>query len=101
MDTEKNSSTLTEEDGMIIDNILVGCKKLIYQTSNRDPKKYPKARSHHQTKSLTATSVYHAIPKIMKENTEFRSFDIRKNLPDNFQSIQDADLTKILHSYHT
>ena len=99
MGTEKDNSTLTEEDWAIINNILVGCKKFIHRISDRDPKGYSKARSHHQTKSLTSTSVYHAIPKIIKEKSKFRPSDIRENLPDKLQNIQYADLTKILQTY--
>ena len=84
------TSTLTEEERIVIDMIIVGCIKLICKISGKDPLKYAKARSHHQTKSLTFTSAYLDIPRIIKENPKIRLSDIRKRLPENLQNIQDA-----------
>jgi hypothetical protein len=92
------TSTLTDEEQLVINIIIEGCIRLISKTSGDGPLKYARARSHHQTKSLAHTSVNLHIYDILQENPNIRPSDIRKRLPENLQSIQDADLSRILKS---
>ena len=93
-----NTSTFTDEEKIAIDIIIEGCTRLICKTLGNDPLKYSRARSHHQIKSLVHTSVNLHIHDIIQENPNIRPSDIRKRLPKNLQSIQDADLSRILKS---
>jgi hypothetical protein len=52
-----NTLTLTYEEKIVIDMIIEGCARLICRTSDDDPLKYARARSHYQTKPLVHTFV--------------------------------------------
>lgn len=93
-----NTLTLTYEEKIVIDMIIEGCTRLIRRTSDDDPLKYARARLHYQTKPLVHTFVNLHIHDMIKENPTIRPSHIRKRLPESFQNIQDADLSRILKS---
>jgi hypothetical protein len=93
-----NTFTLTYEEKIVIEMIIEGCTRLICRTSENDPLKYARARSHYQTKPLVHTFVIHHIHDMIKENSNIRPWYIRKRLPESFQNIQDANLSRILKS---
>jgi hypothetical protein len=93
-----NTFTLTYEEKIVIEMIIEGCTRLICRTSEDDPLKYARARSHYQTKPLVHTFVILHIHDMIKENSNIRPSYIRKRLPESFQNIQDADLSRILKS---
>ena len=93
-----NTFTLTYEEKIVIEMIIEGCTRLICRTSEDDPLKYASARSHYQTKPLVHTFVILHIHDMIKENSNIRPSYIRKRLPESFQNIQDADLSRILKS---
>ena len=94
----RNTSSLTDEDKIVIDMITEGCTRLICNISGDDPLKYARARSHHQTKPLAHTFINIHIYDIIQENSIIRPSNIRMNLPENLQGIQDADFFRILKS---
>jgi hypothetical protein len=98
VEQNRNTSSLTDEEEIVIDIIIQGCKRLICKTSGDDPLKYARARSHHKTKSLAHVYTNLHIYDIIQKNPNIRPSDIRKSLPESLQSIRDADLSRILKS---
>ena len=91
-----HAATLTEEQKRdIIEMIIHGCTRLISTISEDNPLKYARARSHHQTKSLTSTFIYLNFHKMITRDSKIRLSNVRKRLPEKLQNIQDGDLSRI------
>lgn len=86
--------TISTEDRLLVDEIIVGMCKMISSVTSRDEEKRAKASSKRHTKSLVYTGLDN-----VSTNTRFRPSDVRKKLPIELQGIQYADLTDILSSY--
>jgi hypothetical protein len=89
---------LTLEEKILINRILIGCSKLIYNSHARGAKKIAKARSKPSKKDLTSTySITHLTMRV-KDRSRFRPSNIREKLPYENKDIQSADLSDILKS---
>jgi hypothetical protein len=87
-----------KKDVLLICKIIVGCTKFINWFATLDAKKYARAKSHLQTKSLANTAAYYGGQSLTKEKPKFRPHEVRRKLPEDLQNIQDADLTDIHNS---
>lgn len=90
------NDTLTYDDRILIDKIIIGCATLISNITSKD-KNYARVRSNQQTKSLVNTWILINLPLILEKKLRFRPSDIRKMLPESMKNIQGADLTDILN----
>jgi hypothetical protein len=96
------NDTLSYDDRILIDKIIIGCAILISDITSND-KNYARVRSNQQAKSLVNTWILINLPLILEKKLRFRPSDIRKMLPENeiMKNIQSADLTDILNSLVT
>jgi hypothetical protein len=97
------SDTLTPEDRLLIDIVLVGCTKVISMIIHEDPKQYAKRLSKEYIKSNLDTFVrLRYLSKQKKDDRQtFRPYDIRENIPEDLKklkNIQAGDLRRILKS---
>jgi hypothetical protein len=89
---------LTLEEKILINRILIGCSKLIYDSYSQGAKKTAKAYSKLSKKDLASTySITHLTMRV-KDRSKFRPSNIRRKLPDENKDIQSADLSDILKS---
>jgi hypothetical protein len=93
--------TLTLEDRLLIDIILVGCVKIISSMICEDPKHRAKRLSKEYTKSDVDTFVRLCYLSEDKRGQTFRPHDIRNSIPEDLKklkNIQAGDLRRVLQS---
>jgi hypothetical protein len=94
------SDTLTPEDRLLIDIVLVGCMKVISTIVHEDPKQYAKRLSKEYTKSNVDTFVrLRYLSEQKKDDGQtFRPYNIRDNISEDLKNIQTGDLRRMLQS---
>jgi hypothetical protein len=90
-------STLTTEERVLCDTILIGCTLLIAKLGYSPPSQIAKTIIKNYGKSKVSSHVYYKLPELLKSRKVITRSDIVNNLDESIKDIHPSELGDVVH----